>query len=100
MAALNDRRHNKPDLLPVTNDLRKIKNHITSKIISHTSQLQAKPALHTWRELSELVLHRLMLFNKRRGGEMARLLLKTYTSRPDWHKTRSQDVIASLSGIE
>lgn len=102
LTTLNDRRHNQPDLLPITSDLQKLKEYITAKIISLTSQLQAtsRPALRTWRELSELVLNRLILFNKRRGGETARLRVETYTSRPDWHKSTNQDVVASLSDME
>ena len=101
MTTLNDRKHNQPDLLPVTSDLQKLKEYITLKIVYLTSKLKsAKPDVRTWRELSELVLNRLILFNKRRGGEAARLRVETYVNRPDWHKSTSQDVLASLSGIE
>ena len=101
LTTLNDRKHNQPDLLPVTSDLQKLKEYITLKIISLTSQLEsARPDVRTWRELSELVLNRLILFNKRRGGEAARLRVETYTNRPDWHKSTSQDVFGSLSGLE
>ena len=101
MTTLNDRKHNQPDLLPVTSDLQKLKEYITLKVVYLTSKLQsAKPDVRTWRELSELVLNRLILFNKRRGGEAARLRVETYVNRPDWRKSTSQDVLASLSGIE
>ena len=102
MTTLNDRRHNQPDLLPVTSDLRTLKEYITLKIVSLSSQLQSasRPDVRTWRELSEMVLNRLILFNKRRGGEAARLRVETYTNRPDWQQSTSQDVVASLSGIE
>ncbi|XP_020601654.1 uncharacterized protein LOC110040732 isoform X3 [Orbicella faveolata] len=101
MTTLNDRRHNQPNLLPVTSDLRTLKEYITLKIVSLSSQLQyaSIPDVRTWRELSKMVLNRLILFNKRRGGEAARLEVETYTNRPDWQKSISQDV-ASLSDIE
>ena len=69
MTTLNDRKHNQPDLLPVTSDLRLLKEYITLKIVSLSSQLQSasRPDVRTWRELSEMVLNRLILFNKRRG---------------------------------
>ena len=102
LTTLNDRKHNQQDILPVTSDLQKLKEYITFKIISLTSHLQAtsRPAIHIWRELCELVLNRLILFNKRRGGETAKLRVETYTSRPDWHKSTNQEIVASLSGIE
>ena len=94
----NDRKHNQPELLPVTNDLKKL------KIIALTSELQGtnRPLQQNWRDLSEMVLNRLILFNKRRGGETAKLHVEIYINRPDWSKSTntSQDVIASLTGIE
>lgn len=102
VTTLNDRKHNQPDLLPVTSDLQKLKEFITSKIIALTKQLQGtnKPLLQSWRDLSEFVLNRLILFNKRRGGETAKLYLETYINRPDWRKNTNKDVVASLNGIE
>lgn len=98
ITTLNDRKHNQPELLPVTNDLKK------PKIIALTSELQGtnRPLQQNWRDLSEMVLNRLILFNKRRGGETAKLHVETYINRPDWSKSTntSQDVIASLTGIE
>ena len=40
VTTLNDRKHNQPDVLPVTSDLQKLKEFITSKIIVLTKQLQ------------------------------------------------------------
>lgn len=102
ITTLSDRKHNQPELLPVTNDLKKLKEFITSKIIALTSELQGtnRPLLQTWRDLSEMVLNRLILFNKRRGGETAKLHLDTYINRPDWSRNTNQDVVASLNGIE
>lgn len=52
MTTLNDKGRNQPDLLPVTRDLQKLKEYITFKIISLTSQLQSasRPDVRTWRE--------------------------------------------------
>ena len=79
ITTLNDRKHNQPELLPVTNDFKKLKEFITSKIIALASELQGtnRPLQQTWRDLSEMVLNRLILFNKRRGGETAKLHVET-----------------------
>lgn len=102
MATLNDRKYNQPDLLPITSGLQKIKECITFKMISLTLLLQATstPTVHTWHELSELVFNRLILFNKRRGGDVAQFHLEAYLNRPDWQKSTNQVVNASLIGIE
>ena len=36
---LSNRKHNQPELLSVTNDIKKLKEFITSKIIALTSEL-------------------------------------------------------------
>ena len=100
LSTLDDRKHNQPDLLPVIGDLQKLREFITAKINSLVISLKAKPSLQTWRELSKFMLTRLILFNKRRGGETAKLLLETYASRPNWGKVTNEDVIYSLSEIK
>ena len=94
VTTLNDRKHNQHDVLPVTSDLQKLKEFITSKIIVLTKQLQGTNKLHvllqSWQDLSEFVLNRLILFNKRRRGETAKLYLETYINHPDWRKNKSR----------
>lgn len=99
IATLDERKY-KPDLLPITSDLQKLRQFIVSRISSLTVFLRAQPSLQKWRELVELVLVRFILFNKRRGGETAKILLKSYENRPDWSTTTSEDVIESLTAIE
>lgn len=100
IATLDERKYNKPDLLPITSDLQKLRQFIVSRISSLTVSLRTQPSLQKWRELVELVLVRLILFNKRRGGETAKILLESYEHRPDWSTTTSEDVIESLTAIE
>ena len=102
MTTLNDRRHSQPDLLPLTSDLQMLKEYITLKIISLSLQLQSasRPDVRTRRELSEMVLKRLLLFNKQRRTEAAKLQVESYSNHPDWQKSTSHDVTTSLNGIE
>jgi len=46
------------------------------KMSQLVQQLSVHPTYNTWRELSEIVLSRLVVFNKRRGSEPAKLLLQ------------------------
>ena len=100
MATLQQRKHNKPLELPVTDDLVKLKQYQTQQIAELTSQLQRSPCHSTWRQLSDIVLSRLITFNKRRGGEAARLLLKTYTDRPQWDASANGELMNSLKPLE
>ena len=47
----------------------------------------------SWRKLSKLTMARLILFNKRRGGEVSRLLLKTYKERPNWKESMNNEIL-------
>jgi len=43
----------------------------------------AEPSYAAWRALAEIVLARLVVFNKRRGGEPAKMILSQFVNRPD-----------------
>ena len=45
-------------------------------------------------------LARLVMFNKRRGGEASKMLLESYHQRPDWKQVNNPEIMASLSGFE
>jgi len=69
-AALKTRTYNKPDELPSTEDLLKLKQYTEARLEELTQQLRAEPSYAAWRALAEIVLARLVVFNKRRGGEL------------------------------
>ena len=64
------------------------------------SHLTDSPLYSTWRSLAQNVLARLIIFNKRRAGEVARLTLATYKDRPDWKGTGHSEIKASLQPLE
>jgi len=57
--------------LPVTEDLVKLKDYQQEQIAELTTALQTSPCHSTRRQQSDIVLSRLITFNKRRGGEAA-----------------------------
>ncbi len=52
-----------------------------------------------WQNLARVVLSSLILFNKRRGEEPAKMLLKKYEDRADWRQA-NEELIASLKPVE
>ncbi|XP_068739208.1 uncharacterized protein [Montipora capricornis] len=40
------------------------------------------------------------MFNKRRGGEASRMLLKSYLNRPDWNQVNNPEIMSTLSEFE
>jgi len=71
-------KRNTPDLIPVTADLMKLKQYLQSAIAELTERLCAEPTVENYINLVECTLSRVILFNKRRGGEVARMTLSAY----------------------
>lgn len=62
--------------------------------------LQTSPTYSTWRKLAQLTMTRMTIFNKRRGGEVSKLLLETYQTRPGWKGNTNEEVLKSLEPLE
>jgi len=91
---------NKPEQLPMTEDLLKMKDYLEEKLGNFTAQLQANFDYSTYRTLLELCLASVIIFNKRRGGEASRLLMSAYTDRPVWSDIANQEIVRSLTEME
>ena len=63
-------------------------------------ELERSVTYALWRELSEIVMTRIVLFNKRRGGEVAQLLLSSYETRPNWSELANREIVDSLHPME
>ena len=102
LGTLYKRKFNKPDLLPVTEDLEVLRKHLLQKIVTCTETLKAAPTIQNWSELAETTLCRVITFNKRRGGEVSKMLLSSFVERPDWKKTATKGlgIEDSLEPIE
>ena len=59
-----------------------------------------QPQLDDWSLLAQFTLTRLVIFNKRRGGEASKLALKVYQERLDWSKANSSEITKSLNKFE
>jgi hypothetical protein len=68
--ALNNlslKKHNKPDVLPLTDDLLAVRNYVVGRIAVLTEKVRKSATRDNWRELAEVTLSRMIMFNKRRG---------------------------------
>ena len=99
-AAQKNRVYNKPDELPNTDHLLKLKKYSENKLQELTEQVTSDPSYSAWRELAEVALARLVVFNRRRANEPASLLLSQYLARPDWKQSSNQEVMSSLRPVE
>ncbi len=97
---LGERKFNKPEFLPLTSDLVQLRKFQIEEIKSLTTKVNGAEASTTWTTLAEVTLTRLILFNKRRGGEAAYLLIESYRNRPSWSTVGIQEVQKSLNPFE
>ena len=59
--------------------------------------LKKESSVHLWAQLVEYTVTRCVIFNKRRGGEATKLLVKNYKERPNWS---AADVFGNLQPVE
>lgn len=87
-------------VLPLTDDLRQLRQYQMEEMKRCIAQLSDTPLYSTWRKLAQLTMTRMIIFNKRRGGEVSKFLLMTYNTRPDWKQSTNQEVLSSLQPLE
>ncbi|XP_012549781.2 uncharacterized protein LOC105842288 [Bombyx mori] len=81
---LNMKKWNKITIVPLASDLKLLKEHLTKLANSSTSKLQHTDLNVTaYIDLMETIFCRVLLLNRRRPGELQRLLLDTYISAED-----------------
>ena len=100
LTTLHKREFNKVNLLPLAEDLEKLRKHLLARIAALTEIVSKKPTLENWGQLAEVTLCRVIIFNKRRGGEASKMLLDAFNNRPDWNEMTSPGIRASLEPVE
>ena len=100
LRTLADNKFNKVELLPVTSDLLKVKIVCEESMERLVSKLKKKPMLPDWRELAEIIVCRITIFNKRRGNEASSVLLKKFVDRKQNQTTVHDDILESLTPLE
>jgi hypothetical protein len=99
-ATLRIRNYNTPVELPSTSDLMKLKAYREEQLKKYTLKLKLEPEYKYWRSLAEVVLTRLVVFNKRRASEPAKLEFAQYLSRPNWIRESNKELISNLQPVE
>ena len=69
LTRLNVQKFNRVDVLPLAEDFEKLRRYIDKVISTSIVSLKRHPTLEDWSLLAQATLSRLVMFNKRRGGE-------------------------------
>jgi hypothetical protein len=99
LETLKTAKMNKPQRLPLTEDLQKLSKMLNETIVSKSMSLLETVNVTTWYELAEATLAKFILFNRKRSGEAERLLVETYSNR-NRDTTPDTDIFNSLSASE
>ena len=98
LTTLSERKYNQVPVL--TEDIDKLRRYMDAQIKEKSNELEETPTTTSWTSLAKLLLARLVMLNKRRGGEAAKIEISSYQCRPDWTKSCNQVIRNSLSNFE
>lgn len=91
-------KYNKPATLPFTEDVRTLHLYLQKSADAAFSSLTEEATPKTYAELNKVILAQIILFNRRRAGEVSKMRLKSFEER-DRTKLH-QDVAMALSKLE
>lgn len=100
LASMKTNKFNKPEVLPLTEDIMLLRDFLDKNIPLLMTTLTKNKSAEVWKRLAGMCMARILLFNKRRSGEVSELLLNTYTNRPDWKNTVNKEIHDSLRPVE
>ncbi|XP_029701429.1 uncharacterized protein isoform X4 [Takifugu rubripes] len=95
---LEEGRWNKKEMIPLTEDVMKLQKVLKANEKEAKDQLLNGPNPNAYRTLSECLLSQIILFNRRRQGEVAKMLVATYKAGSV--KELNKDVMLCLSKLE
>ena len=97
---LSENQFNKTPILPLTSDLVELRKFLVAEIPVATACLRSIATLENWRTLAELVLSRIILFNKCRGNEGSKMKVEQFTNLPKWRDISIEEMTRSLQPLE
>ncbi|XP_041833038.1 uncharacterized protein LOC121634460 [Melanotaenia boesemani] len=95
---IREAKWNVPTLMPFTQDVQKLHAHLNQIQDECCSSLSESPSTKAWTELTKASLAQIILFNRRREGEVASMPLEVFLSRDTSHQ--HQDVDWALTEVE
>ena len=98
LQTLQERKLTKKEQLPSTSDLKKLLAYATTAMGTEVRKLKDCPTPKTWHALSATLYVMITIFNKRRGGEVAKVRVDSFDDREN--DEHNEDVYQSLSVFE
>ncbi|KAL2085049.1 hypothetical protein ACEWY4_020567 [Coilia grayii] len=89
---------NAPLLLPLTDDVKKLHSYLDEKENEYRDGLSLESSTTNWSKLAQVTLAKVILFNRRREGEVSKMLLSSFQQRD--RSKPNDDLNAALSELE
>ncbi|KAG1933789.1 hypothetical protein F2P79_020338 [Pimephales promelas] len=98
LRTLQESKWNTPLLLPFTKDVQTLHSYLDVQQQDLHGKLSIEASPHTWAKLAKVILAQVILFNRRRAGEVSKMTLSSYVCQnpSDPH----EDVNEALSDLE
>ncbi|KAM9431823.1 uncharacterized protein Hap1MRO34_002964 isoform 2-T3 [Clarias gariepinus] len=98
LVTLNEAKFNKPSTLPFTKDVQCLHQFLEKTAHMAFGKLKETSSPHVYADLAKATLTRLIVFNRRRAGEVSKMLLKSFQERDS--TALHDDVALGLSKFE
>ncbi|XP_051722771.1 uncharacterized protein LOC127497959 isoform X2 [Ctenopharyngodon idella] len=98
LKTLNEAKWNSPELLPFTEDVKKMHMHLSNQTELYQEKLKREKSQKNWSNLAQITLCDVIVFNRRRAGEVSKMRLNSYLLRNT--SVLHSDVADALSEVE
>ncbi|XP_028296545.1 uncharacterized protein LOC114461667 isoform X3 [Gouania willdenowi] len=95
---LEEKKWNKPKLIPLADDVKRMHMCMAVRQKDYNEQLLNHKTPKNWSNLAKVTLAQVILFNRRREGEVSNMKLETYVGRD--RSPLNKDVAEALSEVE
>ncbi|KAF5276790.1 hypothetical protein FQR65_LT16184 [Abscondita terminalis] len=95
-----EQQRKKKHLLPNTSDIRRLSEYLKRKRVLCVETLQQQFTFQTWKELLSSTLVGIQVFNRRRAGEVERMLIEDFHNTETMNTENDSDIYNFLSEIE
>jgi len=99
LSTLSSAKLNRPQVLPLTEDIRSLNSYILSERRRYQTELRKVVTFENWTGLLKVTVVGVILFNRRRSGEVERMTLNNYQNRCR-NPLAVKDIASSLSETE
>ncbi|XP_042610359.1 uncharacterized protein LOC122143828 [Cyprinus carpio] len=80
-STISDLKYNKPDSLPLTEDIQKLHKHLDKRAELANAELKKEATVQNYSSLANTTLTKIVLFNRRCMGEVSKMKLRNFLER-------------------